>query len=308
MLGGSPRLRSIDFDLTYRCPCKCEQCYSDDYLAPEPGLLTVEEIARCVEQAVALGAVHVNLTGGEPLLRGGLEGIVEIAAAKGTLVSICSSGAGLKAGRLDGLIEAGLGLAIFSVDSVDPEVHDRNRGIPGLHERVLGLIDHGRRRGLKIIVNTVATAGKLESNELRRLLRLVQERGATLNLTIPTPCGRWDGNEEVLLSDAQRGQLREFLDVPGVRTDTSSTYWGRGCPAGNEKLAIGAYGDVRSCQLIPRSFGNVRTATLAEIWAGMIDEPIRHNRDWFCPAADREFRAAHPDYFEEPESDRGQAV
>ena len=64
-----------------------------------------------------------------------------------------------------------------------------------------------------------------------------------------------------------------------------------------EKLAIGAYGDVRACQLIPSTFGNVRTATLAEIWARRDKEPVRRNGRWFCPAGDREFRTANPDSF-----------
>jgi len=308
MLRGVPRLRSVDFDLTYRCPCKCEQCYSDDYLLAEPGVLSVEEIDRCVRQAVELGAIHVNLTGGEPLLRRELESIVANCRARNTLVSICSSGAGLSTRRLDALIAAGLGVAIFSLDSADPQVHDANRGIRGLHERIRGLIDHGRRRGLRVMINTVATQEKLRGDALLRLLELVRHHRAVLNLTIPTPCGRWEGYDAVLLDEDDRQRLRRLLERPGVRTDTQSAYWGTGCPAGSEKLAVGAYGDVRACQLIPRSFGNVRETTLARIWSGMEHEPVREQQQWLCPAGDREFRTAHPEDFREPETRSGQAV
>src|SRR5688572_3111642 len=70
---GRPRLRSLDIDLTYCCPCSCAQCYSETYLeAAADGMLqrlSAAEVGDCARQAAKLGALMVCLTGGEPLLR-----------------------------------------------------------------------------------------------------------------------------------------------------------------------------------------------------------------------------------------------
>lgn len=297
VLAGRPRLRSLDLDLTYRCPCKCEQCYSDNYLERESEQLTVAEIADYVRQAVTQGALQVNLTGGEPLLRRDLVDIVAACRAEGVLVSMCTSGVELTRERLSALADAGLGLVIFSIDRASAESHDKNRGIPGLFDRVLDLIDHARALGMNVVVNTVATKAKLDRGELEEIRRLVSERGAMLNLTIPTPSGRWQDQPDVLLDDEGVERLFRFLDKPGVRTDTDGRYDGRGCPAGDQKLTIGAYGEVRACQLVPQTFGNVRAEPLARIWDRLRREPIAKSRQRLCPAADPAFRVRNPSHF-----------
>ena len=70
--------------LTDRCNLRCAYCMPEEGLAwlPRPALLTDEEISRLVRIAVQwLGVTEVRFTGGEPLLRPGLPGIVAAAAA-----------------------------------------------------------------------------------------------------------------------------------------------------------------------------------------------------------------------------------
>ena len=65
--------------LTDRCNLRCAYCMPPEGLdwLPSPELLTDDEVARLVRVAVELlGVREVRFTGGEPLLRRGLAGIV----------------------------------------------------------------------------------------------------------------------------------------------------------------------------------------------------------------------------------------
>jgi MoaA/NifB/PqqE/SkfB family radical SAM enzyme len=209
---------------------------------------------------------------------------------------------GLERERLDVLHQAGLGVLILSLDSPDAAEHDRNRGIPGLFNTVKAAIEQSLSRGLPVVINTVATREKLNNGDLESLRKLALGWGATLNVTIPTPLGRWQGAEEVLLSNEERIRLAGFLKRRGARTDTFSTYLRNGCPAGAEKLSIAVDGEVRPCQLLPISYGNVRDRPLSEIWDRMRQTPALRSYPPFCPAGDREFRSQHPYLIGESES------
>ncbi len=70
--------------LTDRCNLRCTYCMPEEGLQwlAKPDLLTDDEIVRLIDIAVrTLGIEEVRFTGGEPLLRPGLVGIVERVAA-----------------------------------------------------------------------------------------------------------------------------------------------------------------------------------------------------------------------------------
>lgn len=291
---GRPRLRTIDFDVTNACPLKCAQCYAAEFQAPRDRELTVEEFGRVAVEARRLGALQANLSGGEALVRRDLPGIIAVCRRAGLLVSMCTSGVGLNRARLEALARAGLDVIIFSIDAADAATHDANRGVRGLHQRVLESIRVARDVGIQPAVNTVATGEKVASGELDAILALVEAHGALLNLTMPTAIGRWSGRDDLLLSDADRDRVNAFLRRPGVRTDTFSTYGPTGCPAGTEKLNIAADGTVRLCPLIEGAWGDVRRESLAAIWARVRPAAEHLRTRPFCPPAMPGFEVPGP--------------
>lgn len=282
---GWPRLRSIDFDVTNVCPLRCAQCYAAGTPVDRSRELTPAEFASVALQARRLGAVQANLSGGEALVRRDLEDIVRACRGVGLLVSLCTSGAGLTPKRLTALASAGLDVVILSLDSIDPGVHDANRGVRGLHGRVLDTIGRARSLGVRAIVNTVATREKVANGELEELRVLVVRRRALLNLTMPTAVGRWGNRDDVALGPDERDAVMDFLGRPGVRTDTLSAYGRPGCPAGTEKVTIAADGTARLCPLIPGGWGDVRREPLEAIWSRARAAASSLRTEPFCPAA-----------------------
>lgn len=109
--------------LTDRCNLRCTYCMPEEGLQwlAKPDLLTDEEIVRLVGIAVRdLGVREVRFTGGEPLLRPGLVGVVAACAELDPRpeLSLTTNGIGL-ARTADALRAAGLDRINVSLDTLD---------------------------------------------------------------------------------------------------------------------------------------------------------------------------------------------
>src|SRR5580704_6523173 len=129
--------------LTDRCNLRCTYCMPPEGLEwlPRPDVLTDDELIRLVRIAVRdLGVTQVRFTGGEPLLRRGLPGIVARAAELRPRpeISITTNGIGLE--RLAGpLAEAGLDRVNVSLDTLQPAVFKQLARRDRLHDVLRGL-------------------------------------------------------------------------------------------------------------------------------------------------------------------------
>src|SRR3954447_8761006 len=102
----------LRLSLTDRCNLRCSYCMPAEGLdwLERDALLDDDEIVRLVQIGVErLGITTVRPTGGEPLLRRGLEGLVARLAAldPAPVLALTTNGIGL-ASRAAGLAEAGL--------------------------------------------------------------------------------------------------------------------------------------------------------------------------------------------------------
>jgi cyclic pyranopterin phosphate synthase len=111
--------------LTDRCNLRCTYCMPAEGLdwLPSPTLLTDDEVVRLVDVAVRLlGVREVRFTGGEPLVRRGLVGIVRRTAQLTPRPELSLTTNGLGLCRLAGpLAEAGLDRVNVSLDTPSPD-------------------------------------------------------------------------------------------------------------------------------------------------------------------------------------------
>src|SRR5580700_2714191 len=111
--------------VTDRCNLRCQYCMPAEGLdwLPKPELLTDDEMVRLIRIGVErLGITEIRFTGGEPLLRPGLAGIVARTAALRPRpeISLTTNGIGLD--RLAGALhQAGLDRLNVSLDTLSPE-------------------------------------------------------------------------------------------------------------------------------------------------------------------------------------------
>jgi cyclic pyranopterin phosphate synthase len=152
-------------------------------------LLTFEEIARFVLIASSLGVDKIRLTGGEPLMRRGLERLVgmvqEIPGVRD--VGLTTNGL-LLAAQAQRLFDAGLRRINISLDTLDPERFRELTRRNGLSD-VLAGIDTAVKAGFSPIkINAVSIRGVTE-HEVVPLARFARERGLVLRFIEYMPIG-----------------------------------------------------------------------------------------------------------------------
>jgi GTP 3',8-cyclase len=117
-------LRNLRLSVTDRCNLRCSYCMPEEEYVwlPREDILTFEEATGLVDVFTDLGVDKVRLTGGEPLLRNGLERLVRLLAAHPRLrdLAITTNGI-LLAERASALRGAGLHRVTVSLDTLRPD-------------------------------------------------------------------------------------------------------------------------------------------------------------------------------------------
>ena len=164
-------LRDLRISVTDRCNFRCSYCMPKavfdpryDFL-PQGSLLSFEEITRLARLFVAHGVHKIRLTGGEPLLRKGLDQLVrllsELRTPDGQAVDLTlTTNASLLAKNAKALRDAGLQRITISLDALDDAVFRRMNDVDFPVADVLKGIDAAERVGLgPIKVNMVVKRG-----------------------------------------------------------------------------------------------------------------------------------------------------
>src|ERR1700682_4043100 len=173
-------LRSLRVSVTDRCNLRCNYCMpQEEYVwLPRQELLTFEEIARLVDVFTSLGVEDVRLTGGEPLLRCDLAGLVRMLAGNPHVRDLALTTNGvLFPEQAEGLRAAGLHRVTLSLDTLRPE---RFLALTGrdTHAQVLTGIAAARRAGFaKLKLDTVVLRGT-NDDELADLIEFGREASA----------------------------------------------------------------------------------------------------------------------------------
>ncbi len=188
------RITYLRLSVTDRCDLRCRYCMSEAMtFLPRSKILSLEEMEAIADRFVARGVRKIRLTGGEPLVRRGLD---RVARHIGRHI-----GAGLdeltlttNGNRLDDmagpLFDAGVRRINVSLDSLDP---DRFRHITrwGDLDRVLRGVAAAKAAGLAIKINMVALKG-MNEDEIEPMLRWCGDEGFGLTLIETMPLGQVD--------------------------------------------------------------------------------------------------------------------
>ena len=162
--------RTIEYlriSVTDRCNFRCCYCMPRDVFGTDfpfmkqSELLTFEEIVQLTRVFAELGVRKVRLTGGEPLLRHGIERLVEqLVGIKGIDDVAMTTNGSLLAKKAHTLRDAGLNRVTVSLDSLDPQTFQAMSDVKVPISRVLEGIAAAADAGLTPVkINTVVKRG-----------------------------------------------------------------------------------------------------------------------------------------------------
>ena len=164
-------LHDLRISVTDRCNFRCSYCMPKEVFdkqyrfLPHDALLSFEEITRTATAFVALGVRKIRLTGGEPLLRKHLEGLVAqlatLRTADGDALDLTlTTNGSLLTRKARALREAGLQRLTVSLDALDDAVFRRMNDADFPVADVLHGIDAALAAGLgPVKVNMVVKRG-----------------------------------------------------------------------------------------------------------------------------------------------------
>src|SRR5215470_1278562 len=186
-------LRDLRISVTDRCNFRCTYCmpkevFGHDYrFLDRRELLDFEEITRVARAAVSLGVHKLRLTGGEPLIRRGIEDLVAMLSELDAEVTLTTN-ASLLPRKAQALKDAGLDRITVSLDSMDDATFRAMNDVDFPVERVLDGIRSARAVGLPVKVNCVVKRG-VNEDQIVPMARFFRETGDTLRFIEFMPVG-----------------------------------------------------------------------------------------------------------------------
>jgi cyclic pyranopterin phosphate synthase len=283
----------LRISLTDRCNLRCTYCMPAEGLdwLPRAELLTDDEIFRLARIAVTrLGVTEVRLTGGEPLLRPGLPGLVAQLAALRPRPDISLTTNGIALARLaQPLREAGLDRLNVSLDTLSPQVFKQLTRRDRLDDVLAGLAAAATAGLTPVKVNTVLMRG-VNDHEAPALLAFCLAHGYQLRFIEQMPLDAqhgWERSQMVTADEILAALSANYTltpDDPAARgAAPAETFLVDGGPAkvgviasvtrpfcGTcDRVRLTADGQIRNC-LFARTESDLRTP----LRAGASDQEI----------------------------------
>lgn len=282
-------LRDLRVSITDRCNFRCLYCLPETEAAqnfyrghwahlpdsapivqqwvPKSNILSFEELERVIRLAVSLGIEKIRLTGGEPLLRHGVEDLVaRVSRIDGITDLAMTTNGFLFPQKARALRQAGLGRVSFSLDSLDRSNFKKITGRDGLQE-VLDSIALAQELGFSPVKVNAVVIRDLNDHELEALAAFAREKALSMRFIefMPLDSARaW--LKEMVVSGREileRLQAKfQLLPAPSPNPSSTSKRWvfadGRGelgiiAPVSEpfcghcNRIRLTADGKVRTC-------------------------------------------------------------
>lgn len=231
-----PFARAISYlrvSVTDRCDFRCLYCMAEDMtFLPKAEILSLEELDRLCSAFVRLGVRKLRLTGGEPLVRRNVMGLVRALSrhlGTGALdeLTVTTNGSQLARHAAE-LAACGVKRINVSIDTLDPaKFAEITRW--GRLDQVLAGVAAAKAAGLAIKINAVALKG-VNDDELDRMVAWCGEEGFDLVLIEVMPMGELGGDarlDQYLPLSMVRARLQRTwtLDESDYRTGGPARYY-----------------------------------------------------------------------------------
>jgi GTP 3',8-cyclase len=228
----------LRISVTDRCNIRCFYCMpeKDATFAPASQLLSDEEIVRFVRAGAEIGFRTVRITGGEPLLRPKLPGLLaKLKAVPGIEDLALTTNAVLLGSSAADLFDAGLDRLNIHVDTLD-RARFRELARRDELERVLAGIERALEFPFRSVKLNAVAVKNFSEGDLAPLVRFARERQMQVRFIEFMPLDgprRWSLDQVLTAAEMIEILAREFGPLTAVESGSPSA------PASDYRLEDG---------------------------------------------------------------------
>ncbi|MHC4491247.1 MAG: radical SAM protein [Planctomycetota bacterium] len=270
--------------VTLNCNARCVMC--DIWQNRMTGEMRPDEYG-----ALPGSLRDINISGGEPFLRGDLPEIVAVLRRACPRARLVISTNGFQPAKSQRLlreivrVDPRVGLRV-SIDGMG-ERHDEIRGVPGGFDHCLEVLAMARRLGVKDLGIGV-TVMERNLDQLRSLYQLSLDHGLEFSVTIATDSEIYFGADQSRHRPTDAARMRRELEWLARREyrHAHPKRWFRAwfekrlvryalegrrpfpCNAGRGFFYLDSLGTVYACHVRPLRMGNLRERSWRDVWHG----------------------------------------
>jgi radical SAM protein with 4Fe4S-binding SPASM domain len=281
----------MDLALTYRCNCNCSHCYNArarDF--PE---IETDRWRQILNSLWEIGIPHICFTGGEATLRDDLPELIRHAKELGQITGLLTNGRQLADPIcVEKLSRAGLDHVQITLESHDPEIHDRMVRARGAWNQTVEGIRNALASGFYVMTNS--TLLRENAPAFEKTIDFLAELGVP---TIGCNALIYAGPGETVGTGIPEHDLEPLLKVVRAQTErygqrliwyTPTQYCHfdpmqlelgvKACTAAMYNMCIEPNGDVIPCQSFYQALGNLLHDPWESIWNHDISLWLRERR------------------------------
>ena len=306
---------------TLACTANCPTCAGRRLLhknAHRQRQFALEDWMRVLDEAKALGAWNLTISGGEPTLYKQLPELITYGKKRGYFIRLNSNGGLTDFGFAEALVDAGLDVADISLYSPVAAVHDAMRGAGGLWRKATATISFlvglkNTYKGFNVITQTLLC--RENYLDFAELLELHYHLGSS-GILISYLEGDFTHQHVLQVDEIEHFRRRVIPDVlkvcRGLATPMksvaaaklakifseeilSSENWAEGiyrprrrpCTVPRKQALVLANGDVHPCNMVEYVhepiMGNLFEQSLTALWRGADWKHFRESLHRYCP-------------------------
>ena len=271
----SPMMATVE--VTEKCNLRCKHCYLDAS-CEKTSIISFDQFKDLVDIFKKNHVLNLELTGGELFVNPEAYEILELALKQFAMVAILTNGTILSDKVLTLLSKYKEKIIInVSIDSADPEVHDKFRGMKGAFEKSCTNIKRMAEAGITVrVASSIFNENMWEIDKLADLSISLGAKMFVFNFVEDfgrgTKMDKGDKVEDNLDAAAYIKYINDIIEkykdiIPIVKGE-DHILGTQNCGSAVNSIMVGADGNIRPCALFPKMnlFGNIFEEDFEEIF------------------------------------------
>ncbi|MCB9988303.1 MAG: radical SAM protein [Rhodospirillales bacterium] len=261
---------TIEWAINNSCNLSCQHCYMEAASLTQGKRTSEKDLKWEIAQQIVRSAQVICISGGEPTLDKDLFDLIRYFRLMGIETWLGTNGTVPRKNLVAEIRNSRLNGVQVSLDSHNPDIHDKFRGVPGSWHKSIEFLKELKAEGIPFGINHTVHSENIK--EFSDLYRLVDQLDAQFLYVLKfTPCGSGENNEQYCLSREDEKSFVLDTLVPLGHTShidimTSMPSWNLlmgksdensvGCSHGHS-IFISHKGELLSCPMVGDMYGNV---------------------------------------------------